>query len=90
MYSLNQMFWGYTWSPARYQMQGAEERRFRRMPNTPQGGANEGNAADDALPVARAAFGLDIRWDVCYPSPVIFCEPLAGQRSEFIENRKRR
>jgi len=32
-------------------MQGAEERRLRRMSNTPQGGAIEGNAADDALMV---------------------------------------
>ncbi len=32
-------------------MQGAEERRVRRMSNTPQGGANEGNTADDAFPV---------------------------------------
>jgi len=28
-------------------MQGAEERRLRRMNYTPQGGAIEGNAADD-------------------------------------------
>jgi len=32
-------------------MQGAEERRLRRRSNTPQGGAIEGNAADDALMV---------------------------------------
>ena len=32
-------------------MLGAEERRLRRMENTPQGGAIEGNAADDALMV---------------------------------------
>jgi len=32
-------------------MQGAEERRLRRMSNTPQGGEIEGNAADDALMV---------------------------------------
>ena len=32
-------------------MQGAEERRLRRMSNTPQGEANEGNAADEALMV---------------------------------------
>ena len=30
-------------------MQGDEERRLRRMGNTPQGGAIEGNAADDAF-----------------------------------------
>jgi len=30
-------------------MQGAEERRLRRMNNTSQGGATEGNTADDAL-----------------------------------------
>jgi len=34
-------------------MQGAEERRLRRMTNTPQRGANEGNTADDALPVTK-------------------------------------
>jgi len=32
-------------------MQGAEERRLRRMSNTPQGGAIESNAADDTLMV---------------------------------------
>jgi len=32
-------------------MQGAEERRLRRMSNTPQGEAIEGNAADDILMV---------------------------------------
>jgi hypothetical protein len=36
-------------------MQGAEERRLRRMNNTPQGGVNEGNTADDALPMIREA-----------------------------------
>ena len=36
-------------------MQGAEEGRLRRMGgNTPQGGAIEGNAADDALLVDQA------------------------------------
>ena len=34
-------------------MLGAEERRLRRMGNTPQGGAIEGNAADDAFLVVR-------------------------------------
>jgi len=34
-------------------MQGAEERRLRRMGNTPQGGVIEGNAADDTLMVIR-------------------------------------
>ncbi len=42
-----------------YWMQGAEERRLRRMSNTPQGGAIEGNAADDALMVDQ---GLDAGW----------------------------
>jgi hypothetical protein len=37
-------------------MQGAEERRLRRMSNTPQGGAIEGNAADDALMVDQGRF----------------------------------
>jgi hypothetical protein len=32
-------------------MQGAEERRLRRISNTPQGEAIEGNAADGALMV---------------------------------------
>jgi len=32
-------------------MQGAEERRLRRMNFTPQGGAIEGNATDDILMV---------------------------------------
>ena len=32
-------------------MLGAEERRLRRIDHTPQGGAIEGNAADDALMV---------------------------------------
>ncbi|MBN2060044.1 MAG: hypothetical protein JW882_06470 [Deltaproteobacteria bacterium] len=32
-------------------MQGAEERRLRRISNTPQGGAITGNAADGALMV---------------------------------------
>jgi len=32
-------------------MLGAEERRLSRMNNTSQGGATEGNAADDALMV---------------------------------------
>jgi hypothetical protein len=32
-------------------MQGAEERRLSRMDNTSQGGAIEGNTADDALMV---------------------------------------
>ena len=34
-------------------MQGAEEQRLRRICNTPQGGAIEGNAADDSLMVIR-------------------------------------
>jgi len=42
-------------------MQGAEERRLRHMTNTPQGGASEGNAADDALPVIRATFPVAIQ-----------------------------
>jgi len=36
-------------------MQGAEKRRLRRMTNTPQRGANEGNTADDALPVNQGS-----------------------------------
>ena len=36
-------------------MQGAEERRLRRISNTPQGEAIEGNAADDALMVDQGA-----------------------------------
>ena len=38
-------------------MQGAEERRLRRMSNTPQVGAIEGNAADDALMVNQGLGG---------------------------------
>ncbi len=34
-------------------MQGDEERRLRCMVNTPQGGAIEGNAADDAFMMIR-------------------------------------
>ncbi|MBW1805569.1 MAG: hypothetical protein JRJ06_04245 [Deltaproteobacteria bacterium] len=40
-------------------MQGAEERRLRRMNFTPQGGAIEGNAADDILMVDQG-YCLDI------------------------------
>jgi hypothetical protein len=54
-YSLNQMGWGYSCSPARHQMQGAEERRLRRMSNTPQRGATDGNTADDTLPVNQGS-----------------------------------
>jgi len=36
-------------------MQGAEERRLRRMNYTPQGGAIEDNAADDILMVDQGA-----------------------------------
>jgi len=45
-------------------MQGAEERRLRRMSNTPQGGAIEGNAADDAL---MADQGNNESLDLCNP-----------------------
>jgi hypothetical protein len=37
-------------------MQGAEERRLNRMGNTPQGGAIQGKAADDALMVDQGRF----------------------------------
>jgi hypothetical protein len=41
-------------------MQGAEERRPRRLSNTLQGGTIDGNAADDALMVDQ---GVDrIKW----------------------------
>jgi len=41
-------------------MQGAEERRLRRTSDTPQGGAIEGNAADDALVVDQGyRFSID-------------------------------
>jgi hypothetical protein len=39
-------------------MQGAEERRLRRISNTPQGEAIEGNAADDALMVDQGGLFL--------------------------------
>jgi len=42
---------GCPWPPARCQMQDAEERRLRLIGHTPQGGASEGNAADDILTV---------------------------------------
>ena len=42
-------------------MQGDEERRLRRMGNTPQGGVIEGNAADDALMMIRGVLSLDVR-----------------------------
>jgi hypothetical protein len=47
-------------------MQGAEERRLRRMSNTPQGEAIEGNAADDALMVNQ---GPGFRSFVVSPLP---------------------
>ena len=37
-------------------MQGAEERRLKRMSNTLQGGASDGNAADGALMVDQGPF----------------------------------
>ena len=43
------------WSPSRYQMQGAKERRVRCISHTPQGGTNEGNAAAGALMVDQGA-----------------------------------
>ena len=36
-------------------MQGAEERRLRRISNTPQGEATEGNTADDSLMVDQGS-----------------------------------
>jgi len=43
-------------------MQGAEECGLRRMSNTPQGEAIEGNAADDALMVEQGdRIALDIQ-----------------------------
>jgi hypothetical protein len=39
-------------------MQGAEERRLRRISHTPQGGASEGNAADDILTVDQGQIHL--------------------------------
>ena len=43
-------------------MQGAEERQLRRINNTPQGEAIDGNAADDALMVDQGGrLSLDIR-----------------------------
>jgi hypothetical protein len=38
-------------------MQGAEERRLRRINNTPQGEATEGNTADDSLMVDQGLLG---------------------------------
>ena len=46
-------------------MQGVEERRLRRMSNTPQGEATEGNAADDILMVDQGGmFSIDILYVV--------------------------
>ena len=56
-------------------MQGAEERRLRRMSNTPQGGAIEGNAADDALMVDQGISFLDIS------SPHVFNGPAESVRA---------
>ena len=42
-------------------MQGTEERRLRRMNNTPQGGVIEGNAADEALMEIRGDF-INLTW----------------------------
>jgi len=42
-------------------MQGTKERRPRRMNNTSQGGAIEGNEADDTLLGSGAKEGVDIR-----------------------------
>jgi hypothetical protein len=39
-------------------MQDAKERRLRRISNTPQGEATEGNTADDTLMVDQGVFGL--------------------------------
>ena len=51
-------------------MQGAEERRLRRMSNTPQGGAIEGNAADDALMVDQGGgLIIDTHGQLNYISP---------------------
>jgi len=51
-------------------MQGAEERRLRRINHTSQGGTSEGNAADDTLMVAQSCLpaagkgmmALDVTW----------------------------
>jgi hypothetical protein len=42
-------------------MQGAEECRLRRIDNTPQGKATEGNTADDTLTVDQ---GLEVSLDI--------------------------
>jgi hypothetical protein len=48
-------------------MQGAEERPLRRISNTPQGEAIEGNAADDALMVDQGKESvLDNESYFCY------------------------
>jgi hypothetical protein len=42
---------GNPWTSASCHMQGAEDRRMRRISNTPQGGVIEGNTADVILMV---------------------------------------
>jgi len=50
-------------------MQGAEERRLRRMSNTLQGGAIEGNAPDDALMLDQGyCFNIDTQVKLIYIS----------------------
>jgi len=41
-------------------MQDAEERRLSRINNTTQGGASEGNAADDALMVDQGSLFIPV------------------------------
>jgi hypothetical protein len=59
-------------------MQGAEERRLRRMSNTPQGGAIEGNAADDILMVNQGSCSPDIKDFQCR-SQVVFTDSVSPE-----------
>ena len=68
-----------SWSPSRYQMQGAEERRMRCINHTPQGGANKGNAAAGALMVDQGHPGRFLfQWphDILKP-----CQRLCSDRN---------
>ena len=46
------------WTPAKCHILGAEERRLKRMGDTLQGGATEGNNIDGALMVDQGKGGV--------------------------------
>jgi cob(I)alamin adenosyltransferase len=63
-------------------MQGAEERRLRRMDNTSHGGAIDGNAADDTLMVIRIHVVIWVRVLYCRERKKINLE---GSRAHMLE-----